>query len=489
MFVPRLRLDWIVVVLCMAVMVGAPAQSMGQRSLSTDRPLRQISTALERLSGQIHPSVVQVVTQRYELGQGTRGRAMSRRQGTGSGVFVDSTGYIVTNAHVIEGAYRVHVRLPPGQQKPPGEQSIVRPRGDLRAARIVGLDRETDIAVLKVDIQKAPSLPFGNSDVLRPGHLVVAFGSPLGLESSVSMGVVSATARQLQPDDPMVYVQTDAPINPGSSGGPLVNGQGEIVGINTLILSQSGGSDGLGFAAPSNIVQDVYRQIREHGHVRRGIIGTHAQTLTPELAEALQMSPGYRVVLADVFPGSPAARAGLRPGDIVATLNGKRMENARQLDVNLYGALGSIARLTIVRADTTFRVGVRVVERDGQRRQLLERADPTQHRIGALRIVGLPLTDTLAERIPGLRSRDGVLVASSSGPPTPWGDRLQSRDVIHQINGVRVQGPADVRQRLEGVPASRRFVAHVLRDGRLQYLLLHPYGRATPSSSVGALTE
>src|SRR6185369_8300448 len=137
-------------------------------------------------------------------------------------------------------------------------------------AQVIGVDRESDLAVIKIEASALPHLSLGDSDTLRQGQLVMAFGNPLGLESSVSMGIVSSVARQLKPDDPMIYVQTDAPINPGNSGGPLIDSEGHVMGINTFILSQSGGSEGIGFAVPSNIVKAVYAQIRKDGHVHRG---------------------------------------------------------------------------------------------------------------------------------------------------------------------------------------------------------------------------
>ena len=205
--------------------------------------------------------------------------------------------------------------------------SILRRRGRVVGAQIVAVDHETDVAVLKVDMKGLPVLPFGDSEGLRPGQIVLAFGSPLGLESSVTLGVVSAVARQLTPDDPMIYIQTDAPINPGNSGGALVDTEGRLVGISTLIYSQSGGNEGIGFAAPSNIVRNVFMQIRKTGRVRRGEIGIHAQTITPLMAEALSLTSDAGVVVSDVVPGGPAARAGLQAGDLVLALDGKRMEN------------------------------------------------------------------------------------------------------------------------------------------------------------------
>ena len=180
--------------------------------------------------------------------------------------------------------------------------------------------------MLKVDAQGLPALPLADSDELRQGHVVFAFGSPLGLDNSVTMGIVSAVGRQREPDDPMVYVQTDAPINPGSSGGPLVDAAGRVVGINTFILSQSGGNQGLGFAAPSNIVRTVFEQIKTTGRVRRGTLGVVAQTITPMLAAGLR-SAAHRAASSssDVAPGGPGAhRPASRPGDVVLALDGKR---------------------------------------------------------------------------------------------------------------------------------------------------------------------
>ena len=192
-----------------------------------------------------------------------------------------------------------------------------------------------------------------------------AFGSPLGLDNTVTMGVVSAVGRQLEADDPMVYIQTDAPINPGSSGGPLVNAAGLVVGINTLILSQGGGNEGLGFAAPSNIVKTVYDQLKANGRVKRGSIGAVVQSITPVLARALDLPQESGAIVADVDRDGPAGAAGLRIGDIVLTLDGKSIENGRQLDVNLYRrAAGDVAQLEVLRAGQRLALPVAVGERE-----------------------------------------------------------------------------------------------------------------------------
>ena len=237
---------------------------------------------------------------------------MTTQRASGSGVIVDPDGYIVTNAHVVQGAQRLRVELP----APVDGRSILadtQPHGERRRSSESTL--ETDLAVIKVDEQRLPALAFGDSDELRAGQIVLAFGSPLGLHNSVSLGVVSAVARQLEPESPMIYVQTDASINPGSSGGPLVDLRGRLVGINTLIVSQAGGNEGLGFAAPSNIVRTVYEQIRKTGRVRRGDIGVRAQTVTPALAAGLQSARAITAsVLADVLPGESCRACRTAPG-------------------------------------------------------------------------------------------------------------------------------------------------------------------------------
>ena len=274
---------------------------------------------------------------------------------------MDSDGYVLTNAHVITGAAAVEVLLPALFETGSPRQSILKGRGKRFSAEIVGVDSDTDLAVLKISQKELPFLAFGDSDQVRQGQLVLAFGSPLGLENSVTMGIVSATARQLRPEDPMIYLQTDSPINPGNSGGPLVDLQGRVVGINTFILSQSGGSEGIGFAAPSNIARNVFTQLRKGGKVRRGSIDVYAQTVSPELAQGLNLANDWGVILGDVFPGGSADRAGLKEGDVILALNGKVMENARQLEVNVYRhAIGERVSLEVLRGGDKLKVDVAV---------------------------------------------------------------------------------------------------------------------------------
>ena len=209
-----------------------------------------------------------------------RGEFLTAQNSSGSGIILSPDGYILTNAHVVKGAHSVKVQLNTNMEaeaRKNGDRTMNRPI----PGTLVGMDRDTDLAVVKIDKKNLPYLSFGDSDELKQGEIVLALGNPLGLDNSVSMGVVSAVSRQIKNDDPMVYIQTDAPINPGNSGGPLIDTDGQVVGLNTFIFTQSGGSEGIGFAIPSKIAALVYAQLKAKGHVHRAQLGLSGQTITP----------------------------------------------------------------------------------------------------------------------------------------------------------------------------------------------------------------
>jgi serine protease Do len=307
---------------------------------------------------------------------------------------------------------------------------------------------------------------------LRQGQLVMAFGSPLGLENSASLGVVSAVARQLKPDEPMIYVQTDASINPGNSGGPLVDAEGRMVGLNTMILSQSGGNEGIGFAAPSHIVRSVYEQLRKSGRVRRGVIGVRAQTITPSLAAGLGLVFDRGVVLSDVTPAGPAEAAGLRPGDILLALDGKPMANARQFDVNLYRRVpGDRVTLSVRRGTQTLDLTVSVVARPEDTDRFLSMVTPEKNLIPRLGVLALELDDELRRAAGPLRGREGVLVAARSGGSDET-DELKPGDVVYAVNGVSVLGLAELRSAVGRPAPGQPLVLHVERASRLIYVVV-----------------
>jgi len=455
-----------VIVLCLCFGGDASAQTA-----TVSPPLADLSRSLQELSAKVSPSVVQIFVTGYPAPDEENQNATTEPQlerSSGSGVIVDADGYIVTNAHVVENATRVEVELP---AEGAAGRSILRRRGRTVGAQVVAIDHETDIAVVKVEAHGLSPLLFGDSDALRSGQIVLAFGSPLGLESSVSMGVVSAVARQLTPDDPMIYIQTDATINPGNSGGALVDTSGNLVGVNTLIYSQSGGSEGIGFAAPSNIVRNVFAQIRKQGRVRRGEIGVNSQTITPLMAEALGLTFDAGVILADVTPGGPAEKAGLESGDIVLTLDGKPMENGRQFRINVYTrGVGEQVTLEIRRGDRTRTIKVPVVERANDTGEL-EALLGSQQAIRPLGVVLLDLNPTVAALLPAVRRQKGAVVARVT-PTTPYSQqgRLQPGDVIYALNGQVVRSAEDLKAFAGQLKPGAAAVLLIERESTLMYL-------------------
>jgi serine protease Do len=461
-------------ILLLLLPAAAHAQPAAAPSVRGPTGLADLSRSLEQLVEKISPGIVQIFVTGYAPPDGKDQAAAgepSLERSSGSGVILDPDGYIITNAHVVEYATRLEVELPFAATGGAAGKSIVRRRGRNVGAQVVAIDHETDLAVVKVDAKGLPALAIGDSDSLRPGQLVLAFGSPLGLDSSVSMGVVSAVARQLTPEDPMIYVQTDAPINPGSSGGALVDTDGRLVGINTLIYSQSGGNEGIGFAAPSNIVRNVFTQIRKTGRVRRGEIGVYPQTITPLMADALKLSPEAGVVLSDVTPGGPAARAGLLPGDMVLALDGKRMENGRQFRINLYTrSVGERVAIDVLRGDRRMTVRVNVAERDSDVGRLADLVTP-QNAIREIGVLGVDLTAAVVEMLPQLRGDKGVVVAlvAADSPYSQQG-RLQAGDVIYALNGALVDGVERLKAALAALTPNAPFVLTVEREKTLLFL-------------------
>jgi serine protease Do len=464
---------------------AAPAQTQSQTQPQTQPPpsraaalaLGDLSKSLEALASKVSPSVVQIFVTGYappeEQQEGGTGEPAIERS-SGSGVIVDSDGYIVTNAHVVENATRLEVELSSAASGVPVGRSIVKRRGRIVGARIVAIDHETDLAVVKVDATGLPTLPIGDSDRLHPGQIVLAFGSPLGLDSSVTMGVVSAVARQLEPDDPMIYIQTDAPINPGNSGGPLVDTDGRLVGINTLIYTQGGGSEGIGFAAPSNIVRNVFTQIRKTGRVLRGEIGVTAQTITPLLADALQLPADAGIIISDVDPDGPADKAGVKPGDLVVALDGKPMENGRQLRVNLYShAVGDTVSLELIRGGTRRTITVPVEEREDDPSRL-EQLAAALRQIVSLAPLGvgvIDMNDRVAKLLPDLREKTGaVIVAIAPDAPYSQQGKLKPGDVIRGINGKTIATVAYLLELTKDLKSGGPVALQIERAGEYMYV-------------------
>jgi serine protease Do len=459
-------------VFCAAQTEQSSRSAESTKSLRND-PLHVFSQSVQALSAEVTKSVVQVLTSGFALSndkEKTDTAYLAPEHGIGSGVILSADGFIVTNAHVVQGARKIRVRLQ-GMEK---QSAVAAERLGPIDAKLVGADRQTDLAVLKIDMTGLPALPFADSDALKQGQVVFAFGSPLGLENSVTMGVVSATARQIDPDNPSVYIQTDAPINPGNSGGPLVDVDGRVVGINTFILTQSGGNEGLGFAIPSNVVRNIYDQIRTEGHVHRGQIGVFLRTITPDLVEGLHLPVNHGVLVDDVVPGSPADKAGLKAGDVVTSIGGKPVDNVRQFTLVLYSyKIGQKAEIGVLRNGKEAKLSVPVIERPDDPMRFADLVTGPDNLIRSLGVVAINISGEVKELLGSeLRIPSGVLVAAKTPTSTLLGEGPQPGDVIHAVNGVPIKDLAELKQHLRQIKPGQPIVLQIERSGLLSYLVL-----------------
>ncbi len=432
--------------------------------------LAQFSAAIRELTDRVSPAVVEVMVNGYGASDdgGRVANQISRRQSSGSGVVLDASGYIITNAHVIQGAINVKVLAQPAAA--PGGAS----RKSLRAAvdaKVLGIDRVSDLALLKIDAEKLPVLPFGDSDKLRQGDLVLAIGSPLGLQNSVSMGVVSAAGRAVSDENPILYIQTDASINPGNSGGALVDQDGSLIGINSFIVTQSGGNEGIGFAIPSNVVRNVYQQLRQKGRVSRGSVRAFVQNITPAMAKGLGLPVQRGVVVADVEPAGPAAQAGLKRKDIVLSLNGHQVDTARRFDADINRRQGGEKlELLLQRGDERITIEVAVEERAAPWDPLADMVSPEKNLVPRLGILCIEIDQRVQQLLPDLRGLYGLIVAAKSPDGQAQFIDLQPGDVIHAINNLPVAFLAVFQKMISEFQRGDAVVLQIEREGRYQFV-------------------
>ncbi|MEX2628505.1 MAG: DegQ family serine endoprotease [Tistlia sp.] len=387
-----------------------------------------------------------------------------RDNALGSGFIVDAEGYIVTNNHVIDGADEISVRLTDNTILP---------------ATLVGTDPATDLALLKVETDRQlPATRWGDSDALRIGDWVVAIGNPFGLGGTVTAGIVSARGREIggRYDD---YLQTDAAINRGNSGGPMFNIDGEVVGINTAIFSPTGGSIGIGFAVPSAIARSVIDSLREHGEVRRGWLGVRIQTVTPELAEGLRLGTARGALVATVTPGGPAAESGIEDGDVIVEFDGRLVEEMSELPRMVAAtAIGKSVPVKVVRRGEERTVQVELGQLDEAQfaAAVPGRAQPGPERedLSGLGLGLAELTEELRQEYGLTEELAGVLVTEVK-PDSPAAERgLREGDVIIEVNQNPVGNPSEVAGEFEATREDGRNTATLLisRGGERQWVPL-----------------
>ena len=310
----------------------------------------------------------------------------------------------------------------------------------------------------------------GGAGEVRQGETVFAFGSPIGLRNSLTHGLVSAVARQIDPDSPLIYVQTDAPINPGNSGGPLVNIRGEVVGVNTFILSQSGGNEGLGFAIPSATVRTVYRQLRQYGQLRRQIVGMNVQTITHDMGKALGLARDYGVIVSDVAPGGPAEKAGLQVGDILISIDGQPADNLPTVNYNfrLRDSTENV-QMVVLRSGTQHTVSVAPLEQRSALDSVSDLVDPEKHLVPELGLIGVEIDVQIAAKAEGLRAPYGVIVVARTAG-TAGEVPIQPRDVIRSLNNKQISSLQALRDAMRALKPGSPVTLQVQRDDRLIYV-------------------
>ena len=392
---------------------------------------------------------------RHFFGEEGEGRSFDS-QSLGSGFIVSSDGYILTNNHVVDHADEIVVKFSD--------------RRELEA-QLVGRDKRSDLALLKVDAKGLPVARIGRSGELKVGEWVLAIGSPFGFEQSVSVGVVSAIGRALPSENYVPFIQTDVAINPGNSGGPLFNMDGEVVGINSQIYSRTGGFMGLSFAIPIDMAMDVMEQLKSKGTVSRGWLGVLIQNVTRDLAESFGMEKPMGALISRVLPDSPAARAGLEVGDIIVEFNGNEIYYSSDLPP-LVGRVrpGTTATLKVVREGKTITKKVGIEELPGEEELELSSAEPSSRIENRLKAVIADLSKEQRKEMK-LEGQGGVLVKKvQEGPARRAG--LRRGDVILRIDNKKVRSTAQLREILAGLPAEKAVPLLVQRGGSPLFLAL-----------------
>ncbi len=465
---------------------AAPAAGpIAENSVGT---LLSLDQAMETLAARVTPAIVNVAVtshskadaddqQQQELpdglqqffgpgfgqGFGPHGRQQPQiEHGIGSGVIISPDGYIVTNNHVIDGAVDIRVTM--------SNRKIMK-------AKLIGADPLTDLAVIKVDGGSLPSIPWGDSTELHPGQTVLAFGNPFGFRFTVTRGIVSALNRPNPFSDnarkPGEFIQTDAAINPGNSGGPLVDARGEVVGINTFLISSSGQFAGMGFAIPTQIVKPTVDELIRDGKVTHGYMGIGISDVTPENAKFFDVNDANGAVVTQVEPDSPASKAGLKVGDVITELDGKKVSDAGELQVEVgQKRPGTTIKLAVMRDGKDVNLPV-TLEAMGSRDKGGNEVGETDH--GKMHWgVGLSdMTPDLRQQLQAPRDVHGAVIQQVQPGSAADNAGLQRGDVIEQVNRKDVQSASDVKQALASVPKGKDALLLVWSNGGNTFRVLH----------------
>ena len=412
---------------------GSEVRADGGSGLAAARSLGKTFSAIAKEAA---PAVVNIRVEQ------TVTNAFGKQRGQGSGFFISADGLLLTNHHVVGNADKITVHLKDGRKLP---------------AKIVGSDKSSDVALLRVDAHDLPYLQLGDSDAIEVGEWVLAIGSPFGLTQTVTHGIVSAKRRNsVGITDHENFIQTDAAINPGNSGGPLLNLDGEVIGINSAIISRSGASAGIGFAIPVNLARKIKDQLLQKGKVVRGYLGVMVQDLTPELADSLGIDQNNGALISEVSPDSPAHDAGLREGDVIIDVDGKKISNTGALR-NAIGMLppGTQARLSVLRDGKEEKLAVTLGNRDaGDDGDIASR----------LGLDVMPLDEKLADRL-GRKKGSGIVIRSVKPGSTAAEAGLLPGHVVLSINRKSVRSPKEFHQALAASKGSGRVLFRV-HDGR-----------------------
>jgi serine protease Do len=456
-----------------AALLQAVPRPQGPPAPAAVDALERMNQSIDALTRKVWPSVVQIQVSGYAARDDNPrddvSAVITRQRSVGSGFVIDPDGYIITNAHVVNGAQHISVVLPPADADGSLATALT-PRLKVVPARLVGLATEVDLALLRVEEKALPALPLATYTKVRQGETVFAFGSPGGLRNTLTHGLISAVARQIDPDSPLIYIQTDAPINPGNSGGPLVNTRGEVVGVNTFILSNSGGSDGLGFAIPCATVRTVFKQLLQYGMLRRQEVGMSVQTITHAMAVSLGLPRDSGVIVSDVWPGGPAEAAGLKTGDVLVSIDDEVADNVPTVSYKFrLRDTQAPVKIVVLRGTAEMTFQVAAIEEKSELDAISATADPLKNVIPELGIVGIELDASVAAAAKGLRDLWGIVVvarAPGSGPEVP----LQPRDVIRSINNEATPSIKGLRDRLQALRPGSPVTLQIQREGRLMFV-------------------